>query len=570
MRMTVITLATVLSVTASTPAAGEPPLVAIEDQTLTVRTGTVKVVFEGAKMTSLRPAGRDVEFLHAEPSPLAIDIMYLNWAVLGEDKHQQVSPHRLSERAALITVRGADSERSLLVVADPDTGDVCITPDGLSTRRGVRAVRWTLDLDPLVTMTLPTVSGMRVRANHHYPPTFRFRWPTEWNAQFAILHREDSSIMIHCEDAAYHFKALHLFRHPDRTQIGFESEPPGSFWDNRTAGGITWRISGHEGGWKGPATRYRQWMHQTYDLEPKRRHRPAWTDRITLAVCWQNPDVNMLDALASVHPPDQTLIHLANWRTERYDINYPDYTPRDETVTYMKKAREMGFHVMPHFNYFAVYLEHPYFQEVRDFQYRTADQNAPEGWYWPPKDHGYTRMAYIHPGLGKWRHKLIGAVLEVSGTLGTDVAFIDQTLCTWNIDNGLVQGMTTTEGMHRMQQQFAAVEPGLVLVGEGLNEVSFQFQAFAQSHIFDAWQGLNQDKVDIAHDVCAFLWDGHTKLIGYHHELRPGNEQRRFAVEIGERMGVLPTIITNTPDHIRNPDELTRRILDHARRLGAD
>jgi hypothetical protein len=29
--------------------------------------------------------------------------------------------------------------------------------------------------------------------------------------------------------------------------------------------------------------------------------------------------------------------------------------------------------------------------------------------------------------------------------MGTDVAFIDQTLCTWNTDNGLVQGMNTIE-----------------------------------------------------------------------------------------------------------------------------
>lgn len=371
-------------------------------------------------------------------------------------------------------------------------------------------------------------------------------------------------MMIHCQDRAFQFKALRVAREGDRTELCFESEPPGPLWQNRTAGGIEWRINVYRGDWKVPATRYRDWMADAYDLANKRRSRPAWVEKITLAACWSPASEELLDALAAVHPPEETLIHLSGWRTEKYDVNYPDYTPSEKDLKFMAKARGAGFHVMPHFNYFAVYYEHPFYQEVRDFQIRSVGRNEPEGWHWPPETHDYTRMGYIHPGLGVWRNKLIDVVLDACSKMGTDAAFIDQTLCTWNTDNGLVEGMNTIEGMHLLQEEFAAVRPDLMLAGEGLNEISFQRQCFAQAHIHDGWGKLEPKHVGAAHSICSFLWAGHTKLIGYYH-LRPGQEGFELGIELYERMGALPTITTGNPKDLLEMSAATKRIFDRAK-----
>jgi hypothetical protein len=301
-----------------------------------------------------------------------------------------------------------------------------------------------------------------------------------------------------------------------------------------------------------------------YALEAKRSTRPAWTDSISLVQCWAAPKLEMLDALAEVHPPVETLIHLSGWRKEKYDVNYPDYTPSEKALAYMEKANEMGFHVMPHFNYFSVYYDHPFYQLVRDFQIRSLDKNEPQGWHWPPEDHSYTRMAYIHPGLGIWRRKLIDSVLEACEKMGTDTAFIDQTLCTWNTDNGLVQGLTAVGGMSVLQEEFHRVRPDLVLAGEGLNEVSFVREAFAQAHIHNGWGDLTEDHPEATHPVCSFLWKGHTCLIGYHH-LNPDQQGLELGVEVYHRMGALPTLVTNNPGHVREPGEGIKRVLELAK-----
>ncbi len=540
------------------------PALEIEGTRLTVRTPAVEASFDGPVLKSVRPPGSDVEFIHPAAAGPGVDLLYLDGSLLGTDKHQQIAVRRISDSAARIEVTGEDSTRTLLVAVDPDNHDIRITPDGLSNRRGLRAVRWTTSYHPECTFVLPCVNGIRFGKSQPHPPSHRFAWPAEWNVQLAIAERGDFSLMVHAEDRDCRFKALQLTRQPDHSDLGFETEPPGPLWDNRTAGGIEWRLNVYRGDWQTPAQRYKAWMDDVYNLAEKARHRPAWVNNITLAICWAGPNPAMLDALAAAHPPAQTLIHLADWRTDKYDVNYPNYVPREDVLTYMTKAREMGFHVMPHFNYFSVYYQHPFFHTVRDFQLRTVDKNQPDGWHWPTGTHDYTRMGYIHPGLGVWRNKLIDVLGEACDKMGTDVAFIDQTQCTWNADNAVVQGMNTIQGMRTLEAQFAAVRPGLVLGGEALTEISFQGQAFAQAHILEGWGKLESKHVDIQHHLNQFLWGEHTRVIGYYH-VSPGAEDFDKGIEIYERMHAIPTLVTGNPKDISEPSPLTRRVLNRAK-----
>lgn len=557
-------ITTLFSMAIALSAANSQPAIRVDGTQLTVTTATVQAVFEGPVLRSLRPANSEVEFVHAEAKTVGLDLLYLNGELLGTDKLQSTQVLRISDYAARIEVHGADTTRTLLVVVDPDTQDIRLTPDGLSNRRGLRAVRWTFPIHGDVHTILPLINGVQFRTDQPEPHTRRYQWPFEWNVQLAIMERADYSLMVHCEDASYQFKAIQLDRRPDHTNLGFDSEPPGPLWDNRTAGGIEWRINAYQGDWKVPATRYKRWMEQTYRLAELRRHRPAWVENITLAVCWASSKPEMLDALASVHPPEQTLIHLSDWRTDPYDINYPEYAPVEKSLEYMKKARQMGFHVMPHFNYFSVYYKHPFYQTVRDFQIRTLDKNAPDGWFWPPETHAANRMGYIHPGLGTWRNKLMDKVISACDQMGTDVAFLDQTFCSWNSDNGLVQGMNTNQGMRKLEAEILSVQPSLVIVGEGLTEVSFQHQCFAQAHFYGHRGTLDQNRVDLQHGINQFLWGEHTKLIGYYF-LNPGETDFDNGITIYERMGALPTIVTNNPEDILNMTDTTRRIFDRAK-----
>jgi hypothetical protein len=218
---------------------------------------------------------------------------------------------------------------------------------------------------------------------------------------------------------------------------------------------------------------------------------------------------------------------------------------------------------MPHFNFFACYLGHPFFAQVRDWQVRSVGRNEPEGWYWPPETHDYTRMAYIHPGLSLWRRRLIDAVGEAQATLQAPIVFLDQTLCTWNTDNGLVENLSTVEGLRQMQEEFAAIDPAIVLAGEGLNEISVQRQCFAQAHIHDGWGELKPQHVSAAHPVCAFLWQGQARLVGYYH-LGPKDKDGEIGVEVYRRMGAIPSLICNDPALITPDQPLVKKLLELA------
>ncbi|MHB1357906.1 MAG: DUF6259 domain-containing protein [Anaerolineae bacterium] len=498
--------------------------------------------WEGAALVSVISKQDGTEFCRPGAS-YPLELYYVHDDSLAADKHQQVEVRLISPMAARIILLGADSEHELLICLDPVTGDMRVTPSGQSARRGVASVRWNIAFTPEATLILPCVNGLRVDKDHTIPGNHRFAWPFTWNAQLAIAEHNGSSLMVHAEDTFCKFKALKLQREDGASSLGFESEQVGPLWDNRNAGGVEWRLNVYQGGWQTPATRYREWLSKTYSLADKRAGRPQWINQVSLNIMWSRTSLSMLDRLAQVHPPNEVLIHLASWRTSAYDVDYPDFYPTDEARAFMAKAQTMGYHVMPHFNYFSCYNQHPLFIKLRDWQIRSSMRNEPQGWYWPPDTHDYTRMGYIHPGLALWRRTLIDALRRTCANLQAPAAFIDQTLCTWNTDNGLVENMTTVEGLRFMQEEFIAIQPDMVLAGEGCNEISFQRECFAQAHIFNTPHvgGLTPDHVAMSVPICSFLWQGHTQLLGYYH-LHPGDEDMDLGIEVYRNLGVMPTL----------------------------
>jgi hypothetical protein len=556
----------------------------VDGQTIDVESKTFTARLEGAVLASFAHRGTGTEFCRQGPvayttvpnnvvpsspgqvrgrgsAPYPLELTYANGDALGLDKKQQVVVRQLSELAARVILVGNDSDRELFISLDPESGDLCVRPSGQSARPGVVSVRWNVSFAREARLVLPCVNGILVEAEREFPPDDRFPWPFRWNAQLVIAERGGASMMLHSQDTACKFKALSLRRYEGLSTLGFESEQLAPVWDNRAAGGVEWRLNAYDGDWRRPADRYREWLEATYHLAAKRAARPGWVEDITFSIGWADAKPELLDALAQIHPPKRTLIHLAQWRTSAYDVDYPDYLPSGEAQAYLAKANQMGFKVMPHFNYMACYDKHPTFQKLRDWQVRDPYLNEPLGWYWPADTHDYTRIAYIHPGLALWRRTLIDAILGACGTLSAPAAFIDQTLCTWNAANGLVENMTMVEGMRELQEEFVAVHPEMVLAGEGLNEISFQRQCFAQGHIHDGWGALAPHHIDAAHPICSYLWWGHTRLVGYYH-LGPQDKDVDIGIEVYRRMGAIPTLICNDARLIRPDQPVVERLLE--------
>ncbi len=328
-----------------------------------------------------------------------------------------------------------------------------------------------------------------------------------------------------------------------------------------------------------PAARYRDWLWQAYQLQVQKRRRKDWMHQIKMAVSWCPGEIAVLEALARKVDPRSVLLHFPSWRSDEYDENYPSYVASESGQLFIAKAQAMGFHIMPHFNSVDMDPSHPAYAQVRDFQYRDLESKRLQGWSWyqgggigiPESNEARLHhrdkklMVKIHPGLAMWRALLGENILQAAQDLKLECAFIDVTLCSWNLHNCLVEGMTPTEGMKRLIDHVAGLGEGLVVGGEGLNEITMQGLSFAQAHLFQSWQqsteGLARTGGCSLND---FLFGRLCRTIGYS-GLSGSTPEEELRMRIHEEHGAIPTITIESAEEITNPNRAVKRVLEAAK-----
>jgi len=421
----------------------------------------------------------------------------------------------------------------------------------------------------------PFFQGIRLPLDDPLIRNTSWAWPMSWEAGMAILEGPTGGVWIHCRDDRFRYKSLQVGSESSAFRLGFDSESYGPIDANLAAGGLQWRVNVFEGDWKVPATQYRSWLWKAYDLSAQESLRPPWASRVSLALSWCPTRPAILDALAARVEPGRVLLHLPNWRTDPYDENYPDYDPSTEGQTFVEKAQQMGFRVMPHFNSIDMDPSHPIYQRIRDFQYRTLETKELWGWSWVDRrpigvpESNATRLLHrdkkvmvkIHPGLGLWRSLLGEQISKAAQALDLESVFIDVTLTTGNLHNCLVEGLTSSEGMNRLILHIQAQGDGLVVGGEGLNELTFQGLSFAQAHLFRSWHdsvpGLERTGGCPLNDL---LFGRLCRTIGYS-GLGGRDEDEQLRGRIHAEHNAIPTLTIRNENEILRPNPWVERVL---------
>jgi hypothetical protein len=555
----------------------------VREGLVSVETGTLTAEIEKGFIRSLRSKITGDEFVEAfdlNQSP-ALQLIYRGdeSAALDESKFGSISCRQVSEHKADFIFHSWDGDGVLSVGVDPASGDLLVEPSAYSSRPGVRACRWSLrgmrqDLD----LVAPLFQGVKLRIDDLLIRNTRRNWPVSWEAAFAILQSQSAGFWVRAEDAAYRYKALKIGTKEDPRVLGFDTEAYGPIDDNLGAGGLAWRINVYRGDWKVPAATYRDWLWRAYNLNAAEARRKRWIHETRLALCWCPGDPAILDALSKRIDPRKVLIHFPDWRTDRYDENYPTFTAGKSGQEFIAKGQAMGFHIMPHFNAIDMDPSNPVYAQVRDFQYRDIERKTLHGWSWynqhqigvPDSNDQRSMhrdkkvMIKVHPGLSMWRAILGQNIHKAAQDLALDAVFIDVTLNTYNLHNCLVEAMTPTEGMKRLIESVAELGTGLVVGGEGLNEITAQGQSFAQAHLFESWQqntsGLERT------GGCAlneFLLGKLCRTIGYS-GLGGRNPNEELRMRIHEDHGTIPTITVRSAKEIAEPNSAVKRLLDLA------
>jgi hypothetical protein len=557
--------------------------VVVQDDKVYIETYTLIAVIEKGVLLSLRSKISGEEFIEKPDINYfrALQILYSNNEIINvnEEKFGSIKTRQISDRSAEILFHNWDGDGVLFITVDAETGDLLIEPSAYSSRPGVRACRWNMSgLKPGLELVAPFFQGIKLKLDDPLIKNNRWEWPHSWEAGLAIFQSREGGFWVHTQDNRYRYKAIQTGLESDPYVIGFDSEAYGPLDNNLNAGGICWRINTFQGDWHTPAENYRKWYWKAYNLESEEQRRQPWINDVKLALSWCPGKPEILDALAKKVSPEKVLLHFSDWRTDGYDENYPDYNASKSAKAFIKKCSEMGFHVMPHFNSIDMDPSHPVYAQVRDFQYRSVETKKLQGWSWYKgrsigvPESNVNRldnrdkkvMVKIHPGLTMWRSILGENILKAVRELSLDTVFIDVTLCIWNIHNCLVESMAPTEGMNRLIRQVERLGDGLVVGGEGLNEIIAQGQSFAQAHLFKSWhssiEGLERAG---GCNLNEFLFGKLCRTFGYS-GLGGRDENEELRMQIHLEHGAIPTITIRSAEEIINPNPGVKRMLDIA------
>ncbi len=561
-----------------------PARIEVRDETLFVETKSLRAVFKKGFLTSLQSKTNAREYI--EPFDLqaraALELVYQSREEvrIDESKFGKTLLRQVSAEKAEFVIQSWEGDGIIAISVDPATGDLVVEPSAYSSRPGVRSCRWSLrGIDPRLQLVAPFFQGIQLPLSDSLIKDTHWPWPQSWEAGLAILQGAEGGFWVRCDDTAYRYKALHIGSRDEAQTIGLDTESYGPADQNLAAGGLAWRINCFEGDWKTPAATYRDWLWQAYGLEKQENGRKSWTKDVRLALSWCPTQPDLLVALAKVLDPRYILLHVPDWRSDPYDENYPNYVASKNGRDFVKAAQTAGFRVMPHFNSVDMDPNHPVYNSIRDFQYRDLENKRIQGWSWyqrrvigvPESNTNRTGhrdkkvMVKVHPGLSMWRSILGDSILKASQDLLLDTVFIDVTLVTSNLYNSLVENMTSTEGMKRLIDRVGSLGSGLVVGGEGRNEITMQGLSFAQEHLFKSWQentqGVERTGGCPLNDLlfgrlCRTF--GYSGLAG-----RDANEELRMRLH--EEHGAIPTLTVRSAREILEPNVAVKKTLERAR-----
>jgi len=559
--------------------------VRVSGQVVRVETFTLSATIEKGVLTSLQSKLTGEQFIEKPDIRTfrALQLLYQNQEIIqvNEEKFGSVEAIQLSERHAEIRFHGWDGDGVIAISADPETGDLLVEPSAFSSRGGVLACRWLISgLKPSLELVAPIFQGVKLKLDDPLVKNSRWQWPYGWEAGLAILQSQDGGFWVHTRDTRYRFKALQTGIGSDPYALGFDSEAYGPVEQNLSAGGLCWRLNVYRGGWQVPAETYRKWYWQAYGLAAEEHKRQPWIFDLKLAVSWCPGRSEILDALAKRVSPHKVLLHFPNWRTDNYDENYPRYEASESGMAFISKCNQMGFHVAPHFNSIDMDPSHPVYSLVRDFEYRSVGSGQRQGWSWyngspigVPESNGnllHNRdkkvMVKIHPGLRLWRSILGENILQAAQACNLDTVFIDVTLCMWNLRNAIVESHSTTEGMDLLIKHVASLGKGLVVGGEGLNEITAQGQSFAQAHLFNSHHNSIAGLERAGNcNLNELLFGKLCRTIGYAN-LSGKDDNEALRMRIHAEHGAIPTLTIGSEQEILNPNPLVAKLLEVAAR----
>ena len=422
----------------------------------------------------------------------------------------------------------------LFISIDSETRDLLIRQKGSSKVGGIERILWGFAnlSEAAVDVIAPIEGGQLLEL------TVDYEYPAYWQAQLAILQGQRGGVFVRSDDTSYQSKTLQYFTEGGSFAVNFGQHPPAPINQQKQITTATWRLNAYQGDWQVPALHHRQWMHEA--LGPADRSQmPAWVNDIELIVdCpFYHSDMKagILGKLSQLVDPEKTLLYAVDWRESGWALNYPDYTPVTSFANFgdfVREAHRYGFRVMPHVDMVGVSLSNPLYVVFEKHHMRDPWNGKKIGW--ASELDGPHPYAWINPASSEFRKLLVDRVKSVWETYQVDAFHLD--ISNYIINNAPIDGLTMAEGNILLHEELREAMPGIVLSGEGINEVTFLYESLAKRG--------DVPPIHQPHPISSFLFSPYALHYGHLETPNPDRNPEKFKVfqEIYEVWDVVPIL----------------------------
>ena len=400
-----------------------------------------------------------------------------------------------------------------------------------------------------------------------------------WPIPLLIFDDARGGLCVHTQDTERRFKAFeYRYEGAGTWLVAFDTVNPAPFAPHTGSESVTWRINTYAGDWGVPVDRYKSWAYTAYRVEDRAFARPAWVDDISLVVkhadyVEEKDTERYLDMLAEHVAPSRTLLFMTAW-SESDTALIPNWVASEKGARFNESARKRCFRTMYFANYIGITPNHPRFAEFAPHFIRNPYSQDVEGWNLKGEWSAATDMQlyYVSPAHKLWRDYQIGQFRALFEAHPADGLFIDQSFLMFNDGNGLVNGQTTVDGNLDYHRELAEAIPGVAIGGEGINEITFQYESFCELHFLslhlvtdtggsEPGMGIDPGAFDRMVPIMPRFLLPHTRPIGYlafPETHSPFYEAWRDAVHLYHG---IPTITRPSVADICDPDSEVRRVI---------
>jgi len=402
-----------------------------------------------------------------------------------------------------------DGEQGVSVRVSTATHGGDPTLGGVATRERGGVAGISIAVGPVpesVTPIIPANGGVRLHSRSASDQTFAYgAWG--WHFPGLLLQGPRSGVAIWTEDPRWRFVSVRVRRTSGRWMLALHTEADAPWASASRCESVAWRFRAYTGGWTAGASILRAAVSRR---SGDRGGAPAWTRDIAcvVRVIGRGEAKNQLASLARAVTPRRTLLYISDWRSHRYDVMYPDYTPAADAVLFIREAHRLGFRVMAHANLLGMSPLHPRASEFQPLVEVNPHGLGLEGWWLDRDTPG--RIWCLNPA-----YRVVRRLLVDEMTASWRAARFDALHLVFpgisNSDHGRIDGANAIMGARDLVAELARAMPGVALGSEG--HADFLLPAVlamtGDAHLND----LQRD--DEYHPIRAAVFDGMVHTYGH-------------------------------------------------------